>query len=116
MRQKHFQNDNYMLLCILGTMAPSPLIKMNLYLVKASIVYIPNRYELMDTFTTILDEIVHIMSTIPRLFEKFALPAGGLKKFYEAIQVDPDCNKLQAYIDEGNMSTYPVVQYPILNL
>ncbi|CAH2077128.1 unnamed protein product, partial [Iphiclides podalirius] len=45
------------------------------------------------------EEIIHIISTIPRIYEKFSLPAGGLKKFYEVIQVDADCNKLQALID-----------------
>ncbi|KAG6451923.1 hypothetical protein O3G_MSEX007393 [Manduca sexta] len=82
-----------------GTMAPSPLIKMNLYLVGKDIVYAPSRHEVLDTFTTVLEEIVHIMSTVPRLFEKFALPSAGLKKFWEAIQIDSDCNKLQALID-----------------
>ncbi|CAB3235267.1 unnamed protein product [Arctia plantaginis] len=83
-----------------GTMAPAPLIKMNLYLINKDIHYVPNRYEIMDTFTTILEEIVHIMTSIPRLYEKFGLPSGGTKKFYEAIQVDPDCNKLQTFIDD----------------
>lgn len=86
---------------ITGTMAPSPLIKMNLFLVDKDIIYIPTKQEIQDTFTTVLDEIVHIMSTVPRLFEKFALPAGGLKRFYEAIQIDSDCNKLQSLIDSG---------------
>ncbi|XP_053613118.1 dynein axonemal heavy chain 2 isoform X1 [Plodia interpunctella] len=82
-----------------GTMAPSPLIKMNLYLTDKEITHIPTSHEIRDTFTTILDEIVHIMSKVPRLFEKFALPGGGLKRFCEVIQVEPDCNMLQTLID-----------------
>lgn len=82
-------------------MAPAPLIKMSLYLIKKDIHYVPNRHEIMDTFTTILEEIVHIMTSVPRLHEKFGLPSGGTKKFYEAIQIDPDCNKLQTFIDDG---------------
>lgn len=83
-------------------MAPAPLITMNLYLSEKKIVFVPTNYELFDTFTTILEEIIHITSTIPRIYEKFSLPAGGLKKFFEVIQVDADCNKLQALIDSGN--------------
>ncbi|XP_013149055.1 PREDICTED: dynein heavy chain 2, axonemal [Papilio polytes] len=82
-----------------GTMAPSPLIKMNLYLSGKRIVFIPTTYELRETFTTVLEEIIHIMSTIPRLYEKFSLPSGGLKRFCEVIKVDTDSNKLQALID-----------------
>ncbi|XP_068632350.1 dynein axonemal heavy chain 2 [Battus philenor] len=82
-----------------GTMAPAPLIKMNLYLSHAKIIFIPTTYELWETFTTILEEIIHIMSTIPRLYEKFSLPSGGLKRFCEVIKVDGDSNKLQALID-----------------
>lgn len=85
-------------------MAPSPLIKMSLYLTGKDIIYLPNKHEIYDTFNTILEEIVHIMSTIPRLFEKFALPSGGLKRFLEVIQTEPDCNKLQSLIDEGIFS------------
>lgn len=76
---------------------------MNLYLVEKEILFLPNKNEIYDTFTTILEEIVHIMSTIPRLFEKFALPAGGLKRFLEVIQTEPDCNKLQSLIDAGKL-------------
>nr|XP_049696661.1 dynein axonemal heavy chain 2 [Helicoverpa armigera] len=83
-----------------GTMAPSPLIKMDLYLTGKNITYIPTKIEIQDTFTTVLEEIVHIMSTVPRLFEKFSLPSGGLKKFYEAIALDQDCNKLQRFIND----------------
>lgn len=83
-------------------MAPAPLITMNLLLSGKNIIYIPPNAELHDTFDTILDEIVHIMSTIPRIFEKFTLPAGGLKKFWEVIANDPDCNKLQSLISDGN--------------
>lgn len=82
-------------------MAPSPLIKMNLFLSEKDIIYIPARFELLDTFNTVLEEVIHITSTIPRLFEKFALPAGGLKRFCEVIKVDADSNKLQYLIDEG---------------
>lgn len=82
-------------------MAPSPLIKMNLYLSGKDIIFLPTRHELMDTFTTILDEIVHILTTVPRLYEKFALPAGGLKRFFEVLKTDADCNKLQSLIDSG---------------
>ncbi|XP_045494772.1 dynein axonemal heavy chain 2 [Colias croceus] len=82
-----------------GTMAPSPLIKMQLYLSGKNIVYLPSRTEIVDSFTTVLEEIVHILSTVPRLFEKFGLPAGGLKKFNEVIKTDADTNKLQSLID-----------------
>ncbi|XP_038214645.1 dynein heavy chain 2, axonemal [Zerene cesonia] len=82
-----------------GTMAPSPLIKMQLYLSGKNIIYLPSKSEIVDSFTTVLEEIVHILSTIPRLFEKFGLPAGGLKKFNEVIKSDPDTNKLQSLID-----------------
>ncbi|CAG9129073.1 unnamed protein product [Plutella xylostella] len=80
-------------------MAPSPLIKMDLFLVDNNITYIPSRIEIYDTFTTILEEIIHIISTIPRLYEKFALPSGGLKRFYEVITDDNDINQLQSLID-----------------
>lgn len=83
-------------------MAPSPLIKMSLFLSKKEIYFIPTRQEIQDTFTTVLEEIVHIMSTIPRLYEKFGLPAGGFRKFKDVIQSDPDTNKLQSLIDAGN--------------
>lgn len=66
------------------------------------IYFIPTRQEIQDTFTTVLEEIVHIMSTIPRLYEKFGLPAGGFRKFKDVIQSDPDTNKLQSLIDAGN--------------
>ncbi|XP_050668613.1 dynein axonemal heavy chain 2 [Leptidea sinapis] len=82
-----------------GTMAPSPLIKMNLYLSGKDIIYIPTKSEIAETFTTVLEEIIHIMGTIPRLFEKFGLPAGGLKKFTEVIRNDADSNKLQSLIN-----------------
>ncbi|CAF4893540.1 unnamed protein product [Pieris macdunnoughi] len=82
-----------------GTMAPSPLIKMSLYLSDKNIIYLPTRNEIVDTFTTVLDEIVHILSTMPRLFQKFGLPAGGLKNFSDVIQTDADTNKLQSLID-----------------
>lgn len=83
-------------------MAPSPLIKMNLYLSSINtIVYIPSRDELIDTFTTVLEEIIHLIGTVPRLYEKFGLPAGGLKKFKEVILTDADSNKLQSLIDAG---------------
>ncbi|KOB74866.1 putative 1-beta dynein [Operophtera brumata] len=72
---------------------------MNLYLVGRDIIYTPSNHEVQDTFLTVLDEIVHIMTTVPRLFEKFALPAGGLKRFCDVIQNDSDCNKLQALVD-----------------
>lgn len=85
----------------LGTMAPAPLITMNLVLSGKNIIYNPPKAELHDTFDTILEEIVHIMSTIPRIYEKFTLPPGGLKKFCEVIANDPDCNKLQSLINEG---------------
>ncbi|KAJ8721220.1 hypothetical protein PYW07_001995 [Mythimna separata] len=83
-----------------GTMAPSPLLKMNLYLSEKDIKYAPPKMEIQDTFNTVFEEIIQILSTVPRLFEKFGLPAGGLRKFYEAIVTDQDCNKLQKYIDE----------------
>lgn len=83
-------------------MAPSPLIKMDLFLIDNNITYIPSRIEIYDTFTTILEEIIHIISTIPRLYEKFALPSGGLKRFYEVITDDNDINQLQSLIDIGN--------------
>ncbi|XP_045516056.1 dynein axonemal heavy chain 2 [Pieris brassicae] len=82
-----------------GTMAPSPLIKMSLYLSDKIIIYLPTKNEIVDTFTTVLDEIVHILSTMPRLFQKFGLPAGGLKNFSDVIQTDADTNKLQSLID-----------------
>ncbi|XP_046962283.1 dynein axonemal heavy chain 2 [Vanessa cardui] len=82
-----------------GTMAPSPLIKMSLYLTDKQITFIPSRHELLDTFTTIMEEIIHLISTIPRLYEKFGLPAGGLKKFTEVIKTDTDSNKLQSLIN-----------------
>lgn len=82
-------------------MAPSPLLKMDLYLSGKEILYVPPKYEIEDTFTTVLEEIVIIMATVPRLYEKFSLPQGGLKKFYEAIVMDQDCNKLQKFIDDG---------------
>ncbi|XP_052739543.1 dynein axonemal heavy chain 2 [Bicyclus anynana] len=83
-----------------GTMAPSPLITMNLYLSNENrIIYDPTRNELEDTFTTVLEEIIHLVSTIPRLYEKFGLPAGGLKKFKDVITSDTDSNKLQSLID-----------------
>lgn len=89
-------------------MAPAPLIKMNLYLTGKDIIFTPDRHEILDTFTTVFEEIVHILSTVPRLYEKFALPAGGLKRFCEALQVDPDCNKLQSLIDDGK---YLIISY-----
>lgn len=82
---------------------------MSLYLTGKNIIYIPTKQEILETFTTVLDEIVHIMSTIPRLFEKFALPAGGLKRFCEAIQNDSDCNKLQSLIDSGEQLYYKLL-------
>lgn len=82
-------------------MAPAPLINMNLVLSGTNIIYIPPQIVLRDTFDMILEEIVHIMSTIPRIYEKFTLPAGGLKKFWEVISNDPDCNKLQSLINDG---------------
>ncbi|KAL4710610.1 hypothetical protein ACJJTC_003246 [Scirpophaga incertulas] len=82
-----------------GTMAPSPLIKMSLFLVEKDIQYMPNKHEILDTFTTILEEIVHIIGTIPRLFEKFALPGGHLKRFMDVINMDSDCNMLQTLIN-----------------
>lgn len=85
----------------LGTMLPAPLINMNLVLFGKNIIYIPPKEELHDTFDTILEEIIHIMSTIPRIYEKFTLPPGGLKKFWEVISNDPDCNKLQSLVTEG---------------
>lgn len=104
---------------ISGTMAPSPLITMNLYLSDIEIIYIPARYEIRDTFTTVLEEIVHIMSTIPRLYEKFSLPSGGLKRFFEVIQDDADINKLQSLIDTGKTINYKqifcIVMYIIVN-
>lgn len=87
-------------------MAPSPLLKMNLYLSGKEIKYVPPKVEVQDTFNTVFEEIIQILSTVPRLFEKFGLPAGGLKKFYEAIVTDQDCNRLQKYIDDGNVYTY----------
>ncbi|XP_050561707.1 dynein axonemal heavy chain 2 [Spodoptera frugiperda] len=83
-----------------GTMAPSPLLKMDLYLVGKNITYIPSKIEIQDTFTTVLEEIVHIISSVPRLYEKFSLPSGGLRKFHEVIATDPDCNKLQRFIND----------------
>ncbi|KAH9639977.1 hypothetical protein HF086_008072 [Spodoptera exigua] len=83
-----------------GTMAPSPLLKMDLYLVGKNITYIPSALEIRDTFTTVLEEIVHIMSTIPRLYQKLSLPAAGLKMFFEVVALDQDCNKLQKLINE----------------
>ena len=83
-------------------MAPSPLIKMNLYLSGKEILYIPTKLEIQDTFTTVLEEIVIIMATVPRLYEKFGLPSGGLRKFYEAVCADKDCNMLQKLISDGN--------------
>lgn len=88
---------------ILGTMAPSPLIKMSLFLTGRNITYEPNNNDLRQTFNTILEEIIHVTSTIPRLYEKFGLPAGGLKKFKDVIQTDVDSNKLQSLIDAGNL-------------
>ncbi|RVE54736.1 hypothetical protein evm_000503 [Chilo suppressalis] len=82
-----------------GTMAPSPLIKMKLYLTDKDIIYLPDKNEIEDTFTTFFEEIIHIMSTVPRIFEKFALPSGGLRKFKEVLQMDTDSNKLQSLID-----------------
>ncbi|CAG9785840.1 unnamed protein product [Diatraea saccharalis] len=82
-----------------GTMAPSPLIKMKLYLRDKEIIYLPDKNEIEDTFTTFLEEIIHVMSTVPRIFEKFALPSGGLRRFKEVLQMDTDCNKLQSLID-----------------
>lgn len=76
---------------------------MNLYLSGKRIVFIPTTYELRETFTTVLEEIIHIMSTIPRLYEKFSLPSGGLKRFCDVIKVDTDSNKLQALIDAGDV-------------
>lgn len=88
-------------------MAPSPLIKMDIYLSeKNRIIYDPTRHELEDTFTTVLEEIIHLLSTVPRLYEKFGLPAGGLKKFKEVITSDPDSNKLQNLIDTGRYIIY----------
>lgn len=82
-------------------MAPPPLISMKLFLTGKDIIHVPSEFEIRDTFNTILTEIVHIMSTIPRIYEKFGLPAGGLKRFLDVIQTDVDCNKLQALIDSG---------------
>lgn len=87
----------------LGTMAPPPLITMNLYLTGKNITYLPDEPELKDTFTTVLEEIIHLISTVPRLYEKFALPAGGMRKFYEVITIDHDSNKLQSLIDYGKL-------------
>lgn len=92
---------NIFLFISLGTMLPAPLINMNLVLSGKNIIYIPPKVELRDTFDTVLEEIVHIMSTIPRIYEKFTLPPGGLKKFWEVISNDPDCNKLQSLINQG---------------
>ncbi|XP_063358685.1 dynein axonemal heavy chain 2 isoform X1 [Cydia amplana] len=83
-----------------GTMAPSPLIKMNLYLTGKDVTYLPTRHEVQYTFNNILEAIVIIMDSIPRLYEKFSLPAMGLKRFCDVIRVDNDSNKLQSLIDE----------------
>lgn len=84
-------------------MAPSPLIKMSLYLSGKEILYVPTKLEIQDTFTTVLEEIVAIMATVPRLFEKFSLPSAGFCKFYEAVAADKDCNMLQKLINEGKL-------------
>lgn len=74
---------------------------MSLYLTGKNITFIPNQHELVETFKIIIEEITHLISTIPRLYEKFGLPAGGLKKFTEVIKTDVDSNKLQTLINAG---------------
>lgn len=98
---KNLQKINTTINYFLGTMAPSPLIKMSLYLTGKNITFIPNQHELVETFKIIIEEITHLISTIPRLYEKFGLPAGGLKKFTEVIKTDVDSNKLQTLINAG---------------
>lgn len=88
-------------------MAPAPLIKMKLILLD-DIKYIPVKSEIIDTFMMVLEEIVHITATIPRLFEKFALPAGGLKRFQEVVRNDTDCNELQNLINQGILFVVPL--------
>ncbi|XP_041988681.1 dynein axonemal heavy chain 2 isoform X2 [Aricia agestis] len=82
-----------------GTMAPAPLIKMNLYLSKSEIFFEPTRFDIEDTFAAVYEEMLHIMGAVPRLYEKFSLPSGGLKRFQEIIQQDADCNQLQTLIN-----------------
>lgn len=97
-------------------MAPSPLLKMDLYLVGKNITYIPSKIEIQDTFTTVLEEIVHIISSVPRLYEKFSLPSGGLRKFHEVIATDPDCNKLQRFINDGKLWIELYLHFTLLRL
>lgn len=85
---------------------------MNLFLTGKNITYVPNNSDLRETFNTILEEIIHLTGTIPRLYEKFGLPAGGLKKFRDVIQTDVDSNKLQSLIDAGKLlSIYKAKNY-----
>jgi hypothetical protein len=92
-------------------MAPSPLIKMNLYLTGKDVTYLPSRNEIQYSFSTILQGIILIMDSIPRLFEKFSLPAMGLRRFCDVIRVDTDSNKLQSLIDEGLYSYVVIIPH-----
>lgn len=83
------------------SVGPLPLIRMKIILNNLKIEFVPTQDAVQSTFVGVLPSILQLMDELPRLYERFKLPAAGLRRFHNVIERDPDIKGIQDLITEG---------------
>lgn len=63
--------------------------------------FVPTQDAVLSTFVGVLPSILHLMDELPRLYERFKLPAAGLRRFRTVIERDAEIKGIQDHITEG---------------
>lgn len=84
-----------------GSMAPSPIFKLEIDLINNKLDFTPKVQDLADFLGNIFNIIINSVKSILQLVEKFRLPRKeGARKLYEKIQTKRECNTLNEKINK----------------
>nr|CAD7395753.1 unnamed protein product [Timema poppensis] len=95
-----------------GVSGPSPFISLSILLVDLKLTFSPTIQEISGMVRNVKQQLVHSLRPIPRLHEKFRVPANHLVAFHESIDKDNECVKIQNLINEEMLTnTNMIVNY-----
>nr|CAD7568025.1 unnamed protein product [Timema californicum] len=95
-----------------GVSGPSPFISLSILLVDLKLTFSPTIQEISGLVRNVKQQLVHSLRPIPRLHEKFRVPANHLVAFHESIDKDNECVKIQNLINEEMLTnTNMIINY-----
>nr|CAD7438227.1 unnamed protein product [Timema bartmani] len=95
-----------------GVSGPSPFISLSILLVDLKLTFSPTIQEISSMVRNVKQKLVHSLRPIPRLHEKFRVPANHLVAFHESIDKDNECIKIQNLINEEMLTnTNMIINY-----